>query len=116
WSQGPTLPIALNVVEGYDLGALGHNSPAYLHLIAEALKCAFSDREHYVADPEFVDVPIDALLSKERAAAWRARIDPERAHPGLPDKLPTDGQGRGHGVLAHADAPVPPDTSYVCVV
>ena len=55
------MPIALNVLEGYDLAALGHNSPAYLHVLTEALKAAFSDREHYLADPDFFDVPLAGL-------------------------------------------------------
>src|SRR5579884_1168793 len=117
WCQGPTLPIALNVVEGYDLGRLGHNSAAYLHVLAEALKCAFSDREHYVADPEFVDVPIDALLSKERAGAWRARIDERRACPELQPKMPVGSSNGAATPRANpSNAPLPPDTSYVCVV
>ncbi|HEY3109305.1 MAG TPA: gamma-glutamyltransferase, partial [Chloroflexota bacterium] len=91
WTQGPALAIAMNILEGYDLAALGHNSAAYLHRLTEALKCAFSDREHYFGDPDFVDVPIDALLSKERASEWRATIDPERSRPELPARLPVGG-------------------------
>lgn len=114
WSQGPTLPIALNVLEGFDLPP--HNSPEYLHLITEALKCAFSDREHYVADPEHVDVPIDELLSKERAAEWRKRIG-QKSQGGLPERLPVaSGRGGARRPVAVGDRPVPPDTSYVCVV
>jgi gamma-glutamyltranspeptidase/glutathione hydrolase len=118
WTQGPALPIAMNILEGYDLAALGHNSPAYLHLLTEALKCAFSDREHYFGDPEFVDVPIEELLSKERASAWRARIDPERASPELPARLPAEpAVGAGRRPRANpSQAPLPPDTSYICVV
>ena len=118
WSQGPTLPIALNIVEGYDLRALGHNSPQYLHLITEALKAALSDRHHYIADPDFFDVPIDWLLSKEHAAEWRARIDPDRACPEMPTSIPRPGQvGNGREPAPNPSrAPLPPDTSYVCVV
>jgi gamma-glutamyltranspeptidase/glutathione hydrolase len=117
WCQGPTLPIALNIVEGYELAAMGHNSPAYMHVVAEALKCAFSDREHYVGDPEFVDVPIAALLSKDRGAAWRARIDERRACPELPPRLPVGASpGVAQPTANPTDAPLPPDTSYVCVV
>jgi gamma-glutamyltranspeptidase/glutathione hydrolase len=129
WCQGPVLPIALNILEGYDLKALGHNSPAYLHLIAEALKAAFSDRHHYVGDPEFVSVPIDRLLSKEHAAAWRDRIDADHACPTMPvrsDLGSAFAGGNGHrNGAGSAREPVgsppgrvslPPDTSYVCVV
>jgi gamma-glutamyltranspeptidase/glutathione hydrolase len=117
WSQGPTLPIALNILEGYDVKGLGHNSPAYLHLIAEALKAAFSDRHHHIADPDFYPVPIDRLLSKDHAAAWRSRIDPERACPEMPSRSDT-GSGNGHEPAASLPGRVslPPDTSYVCVV
>jgi gamma-glutamyltranspeptidase / glutathione hydrolase len=117
WSQGPTLPIALNILEAYDVRALGHNSPAYLHLIAEALKAAFSDRHHHIADPDFYPVPIDRLLSKEHAAAWRARIDLERACPEMPARSDV-GAGNGHepAVTPPGRVSLPPDTSYVCVV
>jgi gamma-glutamyltranspeptidase/glutathione hydrolase len=116
WCQGPTLSIALNIVEGYDLQSLGHNSPRYLHLLAEALKAALSDRHHYIGDPEFVDVPLDALLSKEHAADWRQRIDPNRACPEMPAKLAVDGRN-GHEPRPNGSrAPLPPDTSYVAVV
>jgi gamma-glutamyltranspeptidase/glutathione hydrolase len=116
WCQGPTLPIALNVLEGYDLAALGHNGPAYLHLLTEALKAAFSDREHYLADPEFVDVPLDDLLSRERAARWREWIDPGRAWPELPPRLAAGAVAESPAPRARPAAAVPPDTSYVCVV
>src|SRR5262245_21950844 len=114
--QGPTLPIALNVLEGYHLAGLGHNSPHYLPLLTEALKAAFSDREHYLADPGFVDVPLDDLLSPERAARWRERIDPGRAWPELPPRLPAAAAAGGPAPPARPAAAVPPDTSYVCVV
>ena len=75
WSQGPVLLQALNILEGYDLKKLGHNSPAYIHLLAEAMKLAFADREWYYADPDFVGVPEAGLLSKEYAAERRKLID-----------------------------------------
>lgn len=117
WSQGPTLPIALNILEAYDLQALGHNSPAYLHLITEALKAAFSDRHHHIGDPEFYPVPIERLLSQEHAEAWRERIDLGRACPEMPARSDLGG-GNGHEPAATSFGRVslPPDTSYVCVV
>ena len=116
WSQGPTLPIALNILEAYDLRSLGHNSPAYLHLVTEALKCALSDRHHHIADPEFYNVPIQRLLSKEHAAAWRERIDLERACPEMPARSDV-GPANGREPSANpTSASLPPDTSYVCVV
>ena len=88
WTQGPVLLQALNILEGYDLQALGHNSSEYIHLLAEAMKLAFADREWYYADPDFVGVPQDGLLSKEYAAKRRDLIDLEHAsitlRPGNP--------------------------------
>jgi gamma-glutamyltranspeptidase/glutathione hydrolase len=72
-------PQALKILEGFDLQALGHNSAAYLHTVVQALNLAFSDREHYIADPAFVDVPLDALLSEAYLRERRQLIDPDRA-------------------------------------
>jgi len=119
WSQGPTLPIALNILEGYDVKGLGHNSVEYLHLITEALKAAFSDRHHHIGDPDFYPVPIDRLLSKEHGEAWRDRIDTAIAYPEMPPKSDL-GSSNGHASEPTQTPPgkvsLPPDTSYVCVV
>ncbi len=72
---GPTLIAILNILESYDLAALGHNSPAYIYLVAMAMKAAFADRNRTMADPEFNEVPVDWMISKERAAQWRDHID-----------------------------------------
>jgi gamma-glutamyltranspeptidase/glutathione hydrolase len=81
---GLEVTMQLNLVEGYDLRALGHNSPGALHLIAEAIKTAKADIYHYVADPKFTRVPVRELLSKEYAAERRSLIDRSRAmaYPG----------------------------------
>ena len=71
----------LNILEHFDLKAMGHNSPEYIHTVSEALKLAFGDREAYYGDPERAEVPIDGLLSKEYAAERVGLIDPERALP-----------------------------------
>lgn len=84
WTQGITLLQALNILEGYDLATLGHNSPQAIHLQVEALKLAFADRERYVGDPDHVEVPVDGLLSKEYAALRRGLIDPQRAQAVYP--------------------------------
>jgi len=84
WSQGPMLLEALNIIEPLDLRAMGHNSPAYLHVLVEALKLAAADREAYFGDPDFEDVPLDILLSKPYAAMRRALFDPRRAWPEMP--------------------------------
>ena len=75
---GPTLAAILNILEGYDLEGLGHNSPAYIHLVSMAMKAAFADRNRYLGDPHFVKVPQDWLVSKERARQWRQVIDSGR--------------------------------------
>ncbi|MBI4279543.1 MAG: gamma-glutamyltransferase [Armatimonadetes bacterium] len=84
WCQGPVFLMALNILEHFDLKALGLGTPAYYHVITEALKLAFSDREKFVGDPEFVDVPIGGMLSKEYAKARAAQIRMDRAYPGMP--------------------------------
>jgi gamma-glutamyltranspeptidase/glutathione hydrolase len=79
WSQGPVFLQQLRLLDGYDLPALGHNSTAYIHHLVEAAKLAFADREAYYGDPQFTDVPLDALLSREYAATRRSLIDPNHA-------------------------------------
>ena len=79
WSQGPVFLQQLTILEGFDLASLGHNSPEYIHLLIETAKLAFADREKYYGDPDFVDVPLELLLSREYAAKRRALIDPECA-------------------------------------
>lgn len=112
WSQGPTVLQALNLLEGFDLKSLGHNTAEAIHLIVEAIKISFSDRHFFYGDPTWVDVPIDVLLSKEYAARRRAEINTDHAHPGMPyPTLPTPLE------MPEAQDGVPgPDTSYVCVV
>jgi gamma-glutamyltranspeptidase/glutathione hydrolase len=115
WCQGPTLLQALRMAERAGLAELPHNSPDYLHLLAEVLKIAFADREHHVGDPDFVDVPLTKMLSDAHVAARVASIDPARAHPGMMAPL----IGRGQGVppaSEAADPPVEAGTSYVAVV
>jgi len=92
WCQGPVLLEVLNVLDGIDLRSMGHNSVDYVHTLTEAIKLAFADRERYFGDPRFVDVPLETLLSPAYAEARRARIDRERASPGMPP--PGDARGR----------------------
>ena len=79
WSQGPVFLQQLRILEGYDVAAMGHNSPAYIHLLVEAAKLAFADRETYYGDPAFAEVPLDRLLSREYAETRRMRIDENHA-------------------------------------
>jgi gamma-glutamyltranspeptidase / glutathione hydrolase len=84
WGQGPVFPQALKILEGFDLHAMGHNCAAYIHTVNQALNLAFADREHYIGDPAFVDVPMDALLSEAYLRERRSLIDPDRAWPAMP--------------------------------
>ncbi len=101
WTQGPVMLQALNILEGYDLKAMGHNSPQYLHTVLEAVKLAFADRDRYYGDPKFSKIPEETLLSKTYAAERRKLIDPEHAsmdsRPGeLGTSAPaTGGSGKG---------------------
>jgi gamma-glutamyltranspeptidase/glutathione hydrolase len=113
WCQGPVLLQTLALLEGTDLAALGHNSPAYVHHLTEALKLAFADREAYYTDPAFGEVPLATLISPEYAAERRKSIDPERAWP----EMPAPGElGATAPVLTRSpeNAFPEPDTSYVC--
>ena len=119
WCQGPVVLETLNILSGIDLAALGHNSPDYVHVLAEALKLAFADRHRYYGDPRFVDVPIDQLLAAEFAAQRRHEIDLQRAYPGMPAAGEVRGRPATGGELPPVthDEPAPPgDTSYVCVI
>lgn len=78
-SQGPVLLQALNILENFDLQAMGFASADYLHTITEAMKLAFADRDTYYADPAFVQVPGEGLLSKAYAKERAALIDPKQA-------------------------------------
>jgi gamma-glutamyltranspeptidase/glutathione hydrolase len=79
WTQGPVMIEALNILEGFDLKAMGHNSPQYLHTVVEAAKLAFADRDEYYGDPKFSKIPEEILLSKDYAAERRKLIDPQHA-------------------------------------
>jgi len=69
----------LNILEGYDLKALGFGSPAYAHLFLEAKKLAFEDRARFCGDPAFGAIPVKQLISKPYAEARRRLIDTARA-------------------------------------
>ena len=79
WTQGPVMIEALNILEGFDLKKMGHNSPDYLHTVIEAMKLAFADRDRYYGDPKFSKIPEETLLAKSYAAERRRLIDPEHA-------------------------------------
>ncbi len=125
WCQGPVLPQVLNLLEGFDLASMRHNSSEYIHLLTEALKLVYADRERYYGDPEFVDVPIDGLLSKAYAKERAQKIDLEKAYPEMPpygNPWPFSHQQRAWQTTPKAphaaadEGPESLDTSYLCVV
>jgi gamma-glutamyltranspeptidase/glutathione hydrolase len=79
WTQGPYLCQTLRLLEGFDLNKMGHLSADYIHVLAEALKLGFADRDKYYGDPLFVDVPMKALLSDEYTLLRRPLIDMAKA-------------------------------------
>ena len=84
WTQGAVLLQALNILEKFDLAGMGHNSAQYIHIVTEAIKLAFADREAYYGDPDFASVPIDGLLSKAYAATRIPLLREDEAWPGIP--------------------------------
>lgn len=100
-SQGIVMLMALNILEGFALDKMGHNSPEYIHVVTEALKLAFADRNKYIADPRFAkDMPVESLLSKAYAKQRRSliRMDKTLAPP------PPPGDPRNHkAVLGDSD-------------
>lgn len=86
-SGGVALVTMLNILEGYDLASMGHNTGPYIHHLAEAMRRAFQDRARYLADPDFVDVPVHRLTSKSHADQLRGTIDPRRASVSAPSDV-----------------------------
>jgi gamma-glutamyltranspeptidase / glutathione hydrolase len=91
-SGGVALVQMLNILEGFDLRAMRHNSAPYIHHLAESMRRAYADRARFVADPDFVDVPVDRLTSKAYAATLRQRIQPARATVSAPSDIELPGE------------------------
>ncbi len=110
----------LNLLEGFDLPALGHNSPRYLHLLAECFRRAWVDRFRYIGDPEFESVPIEGLVSKGYAEETRRALDLER----VPDSIKPGDPWRfqsNHDVPPSAERRRGPqaearDTTHLCAM
>ena len=121
-SQGPAELIALNLLEGFDLKALGHNTPDFLHTSVESMKLAMADREKYLGDQDFVKIPYDGLLSKEYARERRSLIDPQRAslelRPGSAEKFVRNASAGNQPLrlIFSGNAKHDGDTSYIGVV
>jgi gamma-glutamyltranspeptidase/glutathione hydrolase len=121
-SQGPTELIALNLLEGYDLKTLGHDSAQYIHTTVEAMKLAYDDRDKYLGDTDFIRIPFAGLLSNEYAVERRKLIDPDHAalnyRPGEAEKFMTGVPkvNRPDDVDIKGNADHDGDTSYLAVV
>ena len=120
WCQGPALLQALLLLDMAALARLGHNGPEAVHMMVEALKLAFADRERWYGDPRFVEVPMAGLLSDDYAARRRSLIRPGEAWRDMP---PAGDPGRPEAARARPSggAPAGPvenahDTSYVCAI
>ena len=111
-SGGTTLIEILNILSGFDLHRLGPSSADTLHLLAEAQKLAWADRDAYVADPDHIRVPVRGLISPSYAAQRRAQIDPGRARAYGPGNPPTAAARRASG----ADANPRASTTQVSII
>jgi len=132
-SQGPSLLQTLNILENFDLKQLGHNSADYLHVLTEAMKMAYADRDSYYADPTFVKVPAKGLLSKAygEERAGQINMGAAAATQAAGDPLPFDPDVRewpfwiagrsspGPGPAAPVPGDVDPslkDTTHIAVI
>ena len=121
-NQGPTELFALNILEGYDLKAMKHNSADYIHTSIEAVKLALADREKYLGDADFVPIPYDGLLSKDYARDRRALVDAAHAslemRPGMAEKFSksTAPLNRPVHINLEGEADHEGDTSYLAVI
>jgi gamma-glutamyltranspeptidase/glutathione hydrolase len=114
WTQGPVFMQQLRLLEGRDVGSLGFLSADHVHLVVECAKLAFADREAWYADPDFADVPVQALLSREYAAERRKLVGEHASselRPGRPEgREPRLPRLQGGGASAY-----PGDTVHVAV-
>ena len=90
WSQGPVFLQQLALLEGFDLAAMDPLGPDFVHCVTECAKLAFADREAYYGDPNFVEVPLETLLSRGYAEARRAQVGAEASLELRPGEI--DGQ------------------------
>ena len=119
WCQGPVNALTLNILEEYELQNMEHNSAPYIHILTSALDLAFADRERFIGDPRFVDVPIEDLVSKSYAATRRKLIQPNQTWGQMPPFGNLCGSSTAFNSLDSlpqtTKAP-PRDTSYGCVI
>lgn len=113
WVQGPAMLQALNILEGFDLKAMGYNSANYIHTLYQAMNLAFADRDFYYGDPYFPPAePVAGLLSKAYARQRRALIDPAKNNPAARpgDPYPFQGGENPFSDLLKAWQAIPPNT------
>jgi len=114
WSQGPAMLQALNILEGFDLKAMGYNSTRYIHTLYQAMSLAFADRDFYYGDPAFPpEEPIRGLLSKEYARERAKLINPDHNDPDIKpgDPYPFQGGTNPYVPLLQRWSPRPVTTS-----
>ncbi len=129
WCQGPSLLMALRILENLELRSMGHNSADYLHVLLETLKLVFADRDAYFGDPGFVRVPMQGLLHPEYAHVRQSQIDRQAAAPRMPacgnpwpfeshPRDPRDHESQSFEGNPNDERKTPweSDTSYLCVV
>lgn len=85
WCQGVSFAETMGMLNRLDVGALEHNSSRYIHILAEAFKLMFADREAFIADPSFIDVPVEGLLDPAYLGQRCQAIDPRKACPEMPE-------------------------------
>jgi gamma-glutamyltranspeptidase/glutathione hydrolase len=121
-TQGPAELFALNLLEGFELKKMGHNSAAYIHTSVEAVKLAFADRDKYLGDADRIEIPFAGLLSKDYARERRKLIDPNQAslelRPGVPERFMSGQQvlERPLDYTLSGKSDHEGDTSYINVV
>ncbi|MBI3912081.1 MAG: gamma-glutamyltransferase family protein [Armatimonadetes bacterium] len=113
WCQGPVFLQQLALLEGFNLRALGHNTADYLHVWLECAKLAFADREFYYGDPQFVDVPLGRLLSREYNDQRRNLVDMGKASLAL---RPGDAGPRPARLILGEGSPDGHDTTHLDVI
>jgi gamma-glutamyltranspeptidase / glutathione hydrolase len=135
WGQGPALLQSLSILKGFDISKMDPAGADYIHLVTEAMKLAYADREVYYGDPDFCDVPIDQLLSEAHAAERRKLIGDTASRELRPSVLPgfeeqvrhtlenlarrrTQGTGVGAGepTMAHLKTAKRGDTVHIDVI
>jgi len=100
WTQGPAMLQSLNILENFDLKAMGYNSAQYIHTVYQAMSLAFADRDFYYGDPYFPpEEPIKGLLSKDYAKLRAALLNPERNDPAIGPGDPYPHQGESNPYL-----------------